>query len=113
MYSKHNYCMCKSPSLWRFGTAISQSSSSLFTSGVFAFRENRTMYHEDKYMFNPFSLSIGRSLIGGENELNMYLFLWYMVRFPRKTKTPLVTEDGKDREVAISRSPKARTILLS
>jgi hypothetical protein len=31
----------------------------------------------------------------------MYLSPWYMVRFPRKAKTPIVKGVGEDREVAV------------
>jgi hypothetical protein len=58
-----------------------------------------------KYMFNVFPLPL-ELLISSGNELNMYLSPWYMIRFPRKTKTSLVKRGGEDREVALPELPK-------
>ncbi|KAK2444707.1 hypothetical protein QL285_015713 [Trifolium repens] len=87
------------------GTATSRSSPTPFSIGVFAFRGNRTHVPGDKYMSNPFPLSIGSG-----NGLNMYLSPGYMVRFPRKAKTPIEKGVGEDREVAVPGSPKARAV---
>ncbi|KAK2416794.1 hypothetical protein QL285_039157 [Trifolium repens] len=64
-------------------------------------------------LFYHYFCPLATSPIGSGNGLNMYLSPGTWVRFSRKAKTPIEKGVGEDREVAVSRAPKARAVTLT